>query len=245
MLKDRAIDFIQQPHSKPYFLSLQFTAPHWPWQGPDDLAYPDSVRMNVGGSPLIYSKMVKALDEAIGEIMHALDLQSSSKNTLVIFTSDNGGERYSDMGIFQGRKLSLWEGGIRVPAFVRWPQNISAGTQTPQVVVTMDWTATIAAAAGINRSNDFPLDGMNLLPMLTGNSKPVRRTIYWRTIERSKHKAIRDGDWKYLKDEKGEYLFNLSIDPAEKVNLRDKNPNEFERLKQKFAVWESSMPKSQ
>ena len=241
MLKDRVIKFLKQQHSRPFFLSLQFTAPHWPWQAPDDPAYPDTMRMNAGGSPLIYSKMMKSLDDAIGEIIGVLDQQTFSKNTMVIFTSDNGGERFSDMGIYQGRKLSLWEGGIRVPAFVRWQTNITAGTQTPQVAVTMDWTATIAAAAGINRSNNFPLDGVNLLPIITGKSTPLDRTIYWRTIERSKHKAIREGDWKYLKDEKGEYLFNLAKDPAEKNNLREKNPAEFERLKQKYAVWESSV----
>ena len=241
MLKDRAIKFIKQKHAKPFFLSLQFTAPHWPWQGPGDAAYPDTMRMSAGGSPQIFAQMMKSLDDAVGDIMKASDEASISNNTLVIFTSDNGGTTYSDNGIYQGKKLSLWEGGIRVPAFVKWPGKIKANMITKQVVITMDWTATILSVAGINNSS--MLDGVNLLNVLTGKENQFDRTLYWRTMERSKHKAIRDGNWKYLQDEKGEYLFDLSIDPSEKNNVKEKFPAELEKLKQKYSVWESSVLK--
>ena len=91
LLKDRAIKFLKKKHSKPFFLSLDFNAPHWPWQGPGDAAYPDTMRMNAGGSPAIYAHMMKSLDDAIGEVLKTVDQLSLSKNTMIIFTSDNGG----------------------------------------------------------------------------------------------------------------------------------------------------------
>ena len=173
--------------------------------------------------------------------MKTVEKKSLAKNTLIIFTSDNGGTTYSDNGIYQGRKLSLWEGGIRVPAFVRWTGKIKQNTISPQVCTTMDWTATILAAAGITGSKQFPLDGINLMPICTGKAKLKDRTLYWRTIERNHHKAMRDGNWKYLQDEKGEYLFDLSVDPSEKNNLREKNLDTFERLKTMYAAWEATV----
>jgi arylsulfatase A-like enzyme len=241
IFKKHAIDFIKQKHSKPFFLSLHFNAPHWPWQGPGDAAYPDTMRKTSGGNVETYGRMMKSLDDAIGEIMKTLEEQSMTKNTLVIFTSDNGGEKFSDMGEYKGRKLSLWEGGIRVPAFVRWPGKIKPGKVSDQVCITMDWTATILGTAGVVADKNYSLDGINLLPVLTGNSKVIQRTLYWRTVERSQHKAMREGNWKYLQDEKGEYLFDLSSDQSESNNLNEKYRERFERLKTKYAAWEATM----
>jgi len=135
----------------------------------------------------------------------------------------------------------LLEGGIRVPAFVRWPGKIKPNSTTTQVAATMDWTATILSVAGATPNKDFPLDGVDLLPVCTGKAKPFDRTIYWRTIERSHHKAIRDGNWKYLKVDNDEYLFDLSKDPTEKNNLREKESAKFQELKNKYAAWEATM----
>jgi arylsulfatase A-like enzyme len=241
LLKEQALQYLKQPHNKPFFLSLDFNAPHWPWEGPDDPAYPDTMDMRAGGSVATYAKMMIALDDAVGEIIRFVDEQSYSKNTLIIFTSDNGGEKFSDMGPYQGKKLSLWEGGIRVPAFVRWTGIIKPNLVTGQVATTMDWTATILAAANVSADPQFPLDGINLLPVCTQKSPSVSRTLFWRTVERSHHKAIRDGIWKYLVDEKGEYLFDLSTDPAEKVDVKTKYPDILERMKTKYATWEASV----
>jgi arylsulfatase A-like enzyme len=139
--------------------------------------------------------------------MEALNESQLNNNTIVIFTNDNGGERYSDNGGLSDSKFTLWEGGIRVPAFVRWTGKINAGITTQQVAITMDWTATILKAAGAKIDKNYPLDGVDLMPVLTGKDKNIDRTLFWRTFQRSKHKAVRDGKWKYLKDEKGEYLF--------------------------------------
>ena len=166
--------------------------------------------------------------------------KNNPNNTVVFFTSDNGGEKFSDMGVLAGKKMLLWEGGIRVPAFVRWPGKIKPGV-TDQAAITLDWTATIASIAGAKPKNAF--DGKDLLPFLTGKEKVSDRTLYWRTFQRTKQNAIREGNWKYLKDEKGEYLFDLSADPGEKNNLKDQQPAKFEALKEKFEKWEATVLK--
>ncbi len=237
----KAIDYIKQPHTEPFFLALNYTAPHWPWQGPTDKAYDDTVDFRKGGSPAIYAAMMKSLDDGIGQIMQALEEENLSGNTLIIFTNDNGGERYSDNGAFSNGKMSLWEGGIRVPAIVRWPGKIQAGIFTNQPAITMDWTATILATAGAKPHPDFPLDGIDLMPICTGTKKETGRTFYWRIFQRAKQKAIREGNWKYLKVENEEYLFDLSVDPGEKTNLKKNDAEIFNRLKNQFEQWEKKV----
>jgi arylsulfatase A-like enzyme len=173
--------------------------------------------------------------------MQALDDAQLANQTIVIFTNDNGGEKYSDNGGLSKSKMTLWEGGIRVPAFVRWPGKVKAGVTTQQLAVTMDWTATIMKAAAAKPHPDFPLDGIDLMPIMTGKKDNMERTLYWRTFQRTKHKAVREGNWKYLQDEKGEYLFNLLTDQAEKSDLKLKEAVIFNRLKKKYAEWEKTV----
>lgn len=241
LLSQKAIAFIKQKHTRPFFLTITFTTPHWPWQGPTDKQYEDSVNFRTGGSPAIYAAMMKSLDDGVGNIMKTLDEEQLSGKTIVIFTNDNGGERYSNNGGLANAKGSLWEGGIRVPAFVRWPGKIKAGTITQQIAITMDWTATILFAGAAKAHPNFPLDGINLMPMLTSTKKIAERTIFWRTFQRNKQKAARMGEWKYLKDEKGEYLFNLKQDPGEQNNLKEKEHLVFKRLKQQYVSWEKTV----
>jgi len=243
LLTSRAIQYIQGKHSSPFFLSLQFNAPHWPWQGPGDKAYPDTTWFTAGGSPVIYAAMMKSLDDAIGKLMQVLEETGLAKNTVVIFTSDNGGEKFSDMGIFQGSKHELWEGGIRVPAFVRWPSIIPASVITGQAAITMDWTATILAVCGAKPDPAFPLDGENLLPVMTGNKNEYKRTFFWRLFQVRQEKAIRFGKWKYLQNEKGEFLFDLTSDPGEKNNVKEKHADIFNSLKSKYEEWEKTVLK--
>ncbi|MEJ7646083.1 MAG: sulfatase-like hydrolase/transferase [Chryseolinea sp.] len=240
LISEKAINYITTKHDKPFLLVINFNAPHWPWQGPDDRAYPDSVDFRAGGSAATYAQMMKSLDDCVGKIMAAVD-GHASKNTIVIFTNDNGGERFSDNGGLSQAKATLWEGGIRVPAFVRWPGKIAPGSVTKQVAITMDWTATILELAGAKPDKTFPLDGINLLPILTKKTINIDRTLYWRTSQRTKQKAIRMGDWKYLQDEKGEYLFNLANDQQEKSNLKETNDVVFLKLKEKYAAWEKTV----
>ena len=241
---DKAIDIISKQHSKPFFLALMFNAPHWPWQGPKDKPYPDTMPWRSGGSPAIYASMMKSLDDGIGRIMKTIDDMKLQKNTVIIFTSDNGGERFSDNGIYQEGKMSLREGGIREPAFIRWTDSIMPNAVTNQVTVTMDWTATILSLAGAKPDPKFPLDGIDIMPIITGKKTEVNRTLYWRISQRKQHKAIRYGKWKYLQDDKGdEYLFDLKLDPGEHYNLKNQQQAIFEDLKYKYDRWEKTVLK--
>lgn len=244
LLAAKAVELIKAPHQQPFFLALMFNAPHWPWEARGDQPYADTMRWTQGGSATTYAKMVEALDDAVGSVMKALDDAGLAKETVVIFTSDNGGEKLSDMGPYKGKKMQLWEGGIREPAFIRWPGKIPARSTNDQVVTTMDWTASILALAGAKADAKFPLDGMNIIPICLGQMKPVDRTLYWRVFQRNQNKAMREGKWKYLQDEKGvEYLFDLNTDPTEKNDVKGKNKQVFERLKTKYRQWEASMLK--
>jgi arylsulfatase A-like enzyme len=242
LLSERALSVINRPHRKPFFLCLMFNAPHWPWQAPGDSVYPKG-RLNwmAGGSPATYAAMMKSMDDAVGRIMKALEQKKLANNTVVIFVSDNGGEKYSDMGVLKGKKGDLWEGGIRVPAMIRWPGKIPEKSISRQVVITMDWSATILALAKVKPDPTFPPDGMDIMPICQGKTKVISRTLYWRVFQRKQQKAMREGDWKYLQDENGEYLFDLSKDQAESVNLKEQNASVFESLKNKFAAWEKTV----
>ncbi|MFL5741765.1 MAG: sulfatase-like hydrolase/transferase [Flavisolibacter sp.] len=243
----KTVEIIRQSHQKPFFIALMLNAPHWPWQAPGDKPFADTSgdasSWSKGGSPSIYAAMVKSLDDAVGTIVQTLDEQGLSKNTVVIFTSDNGGERYSDNGIYSGNKMQLLEGGIREPAIVRWPGKIAEHSTSNQAVITMDWTATILSLAGGKADPKFPLDGMNVMPILMQQKKEISRTFYWRLARRAHQKAIVSGYWKYLQDEKGEYLFNLAVDPSEKNDLHQQQPALFQKLKQQYANWEATVLK--
>ena len=172
---DEAIRFIRAAE-QPYFLSVQYTAPHSPWQGRGDDPYPPERPRRDGGSPETYAEMVLALDEGIGRILQTLEELGQGEQTLVIFTSDNGGAKWSDMGPLRGRKGQLWEVGIRVPAFARWPGVIEGDVSTNQVVTTLDWSATMLAAAGLELPAD--LDGVDVLPLLKGQAPEENRTVF-------------------------------------------------------------------
>ena len=243
LITERSVQYIRKRHTSPFFLSIQFNAAHWPWQSPADKPYPDTMDWINGGSPEIFAGMMKSLDKAVGIILKAIDDAKLSSNTIIIFTSDNGGEKYSNMEMYTGAKHQLWEGGIRVPAFIRWPGKIKPNTTTEQVAVTMDWTAMILALAGVRPDPHFPLDGVDLLPVCMGEKEGYDRTLYWRLFQSKNHKAIRDGKYKYLQTEEGEFLFDLLKDPSEKNNLKEKNTEAFSNLKMKYAEWEKTVLK--
>src|SRR5690606_7483678 len=194
-----------------------------------------------GGSKEKYALMMKSMDDGIGRIFKSLEENKLTENTIVIFTNDNGGERYSDNGEFAKGKMTLWEGGIRVPAIVYWKGKIKPGITTQQPAITMDWTATILAAAGAKINPAFPLDGTDLMPVCMGKQKEIERSFYWRTFQRAKQNAIRQGNWKYLKVENDEFLFNLVADPGEKNDLKKAQASIFNSLKQDYARWEKTV----
>lgn len=245
LLAQRAVREIQDARAAaaPFFMSLHFTAPHWPWEGPEDRAVAETltdIQHRDGGNLSIYRSMVKSLDAAVGRVLAALDGAQMSKNTIVIFTSDNGGERFSDTWPFTGAKTELLEGGIRVPFFIRWPDRIRAGSSSEQVNISMDWLPTLLAAAGAQPHPDYPSDGRNLLEVVTGNAPVFARQLYWR-YKAGEQAALRDGDWKYLKLGNREWLFNLAQDEREQANHAIKEAARLTAMKHAWASWNASM----
>lgn len=246
ILADEASRYVQQQAraDKPFFLSLHFTAPHWPWVGPEDEAVSRSLSDLFhydGGNLATYGKMVQSLDTAVGQVLKALDESGQANNTIVVFTSDNGGERFSKTWPFTGQKTELLEGGLRVPTLLRWPQRL-APQISDQVTITMDWLPTLLAPVGLAPHPDYPSDGENILPVLTGDRSPWQRTLFWRYKSQAQ-RAVRQGDWKYLKINDNEFLFDVVQDQRERANLRHHQPEVFEQLKTLWGQWnETQLP---
>jgi arylsulfatase A-like enzyme len=245
LLTERAVSYVTRGRSAPFFLSLQYTAPHWPWQGPkggESVTFSDKtiepVTMGGGGSLKLYAETMRSLDDGVGRVMRALKGAGLDTNTLVIFTSDNGGERFSYEWPFSGQKGLLLEGGIRVPAIVRWPGVVPAKRVTQQMAITMDWTATILAAAETRAADGYPLDGNDLLPIIKGTSAVSDRAFFWRL---STQDAVREGKWKYFRRESVRSLFDLSIDLREQADFSRKNPDIMQRLSSAFDKWNEQM----
>jgi arylsulfatase A-like enzyme len=242
LFTDRAVEYLGRPHPRPFFLSLQYNAPHWPWEGPRDRALATNRAGEAGGSNDIYAEMVKSMDSGIGRVFEALLKAKLERNTLVVFTSDNGGERYSLNWPFQFQKFYLWEGGIRIPAIVRWPGVVPAGKVTNQVVVTMDWSATFLDVAGATADPAYPFDGESVMAVCAGKRPAFDRTVFWRVRARPQQ-AARMGKWKYLGDRGEEHLFDLAADPGEAVDLKSKQSDTFEKIRSEYRKWDSTMLK--
>ncbi len=226
---------------EPFLLSLHYNAPHWPWETRADEAEAKRIEKiwhTDGGSVAAYQQMIHHMDEGIGKVLAALP---DPENTLVVFTSDNGGERFSDTWPLVGKKMDLLEGGIRVPYIVRWPARVKAGGVTAQHAITMDWVATFLEAAGARAHPDYPLDGVSLLKVLDDPRAAFERDLYWRMKYRDQ-RAVRSGDWKYFASEDGEFLFNLARDARERANLAKREPQRLAELRAKYEAWERSIP---
>jgi arylsulfatase A-like enzyme len=238
LFTERAVRIVSRRRSRPFFLNLQYNAPHWPWQAPGDPPHADTTDFSSGGSPQTYGRMVERMDEGVGRVLEALHRAGRENDTLVFFSSDNGGERFSHMGPFSAGKMTLNEGGIRVAAMARWPGVIAAGSRTGQVAVTMDLTATFVALASGALPAAPPMDGIDLMPALTGARGTVPRELFWRIFQRRRQKAARSGDWKYLQKQDGEFLYDLAADPGEKQDLKGAQPAVFRHLQERMAAWE-------
>lgn len=256
-LSDRSVRFIERHASRPFFLEVAYTAPHWPFQPPDQRPADPLAVPNPGGEgdrrlqqrqddpvPATrrdYVRMVERADEGVGKILAALDRLGLARNTLVIFTNDNGGEWLSRNDPFSNRKGSVWEGGIRVPMILRWPGRIPAGTTSGQVAITMDLTATILAAAGSAGAAHKP-DGIDLLPVLTGAVPEIPRELFWRVPNRGAPSiAVRSGRWKLIREPDRAMLFDLEADPAEHHDLAAAHPELVRRLQRAIDAWEKDV----
>jgi arylsulfatase A-like enzyme len=247
LLGDRAVGAIDNyaKQQQPFLLSLHFNAPHWPWEAPGDEQVSDRLagsrlRHFDGGTLRTYARMVQAMDLQIGRVLQALDANRLANDTIVIFTSDNGGERFSDTWPFTGIKTELLEGGLRVPGLICWPSRIPAGVVSDQVAITMDWFATLLEAAGVAPDPEHPPDGISLLPVLTGKGGPVPRKLFWR-YRLNRQRAMRDGAFKYLKIRDNRFLFDVVDDPRERANLRELRKDVFDRMAAEWQAWNATM----
>ncbi len=250
LLGDRAVAVLEQRAQarRPFLLNLNFTAPHWPWEGPEDEAESQRLAAKGGPMPIIhwdggslatYAAMMRSLDGEVDKVLAALDRLGLSDNTIVVFTSDNGGERFSDNWPFTGRKTELLEGGLRVPAIVRWPERARPGAVNDTPIMSMDWLPTFAGAAGTGPHPECPSDGLDIHPAIGGRALP-ERTLYWR-FAHHRQRAARRGRFKFLEIAGNAFLFDVVADPMERANLRERQPAMFAELSQAWDRWNAGM----
>lgn len=225
-LTDEAIRAIDANRQHPFFLYLAYNAPHTPLQA--TRADYDALPQIKDHTRRVYAGMIRSLDRNIGRLLEHLRQQGQLNNTLVIFTSDNGGANYVGLeGLnspFRGWKATFFEGGIRVPLLMQWPAQLKPGTTFAESVSHFDIFATVAAATGAPLPQDRRLDGVNLLPFAQGSRQgPVHEQLVWRS---GGYQAIQRGDWKLQVNHtlNRQWLFNLREDAAERVNLIDRHP---------------------
>lgn len=249
LISDRAIQYVQHQAAnakagKPFFMSLHYTAPHWPWETRDDAHLAADAASNLfhlhAGNIHTYQRMIHHMDEGIGRLMDTLREYGIDRDTLVVFTSDNGGERFSDNWPLVGGKMDLTEGGIRVPWIARWPAGIVPGGVSAQQCMTMDWSVTMLELAGGRPHPDSPADGVSLARVLNNPADTFERPLYWRMNHRNQ-RALRIGDWKYLKVDEHEYLFNVPADERERANLAQRDPARLEQMRRQWLDWDAGM----
>ncbi|MBM3810787.1 MAG: sulfatase [Acidimicrobiia bacterium] len=253
LLTGHSVSFLERHADRPFFLYVPHLAIHFPWQGPDDPPhrlkgrdYSDDkwgVIPNRGNVAPHVKAMVESLDQSVGRILGALRRLKLEENTLVIFTSDNGGyinyaggfEKISSNGPLRGQKTEMFEGGHRVPAMMRWPGRIKPAV-SHQTAMTFDLSRTILSLAGVHAEN---LDGADLGPLLFSGKPLPERTLFWRMRE---NKAVRRGPWKLVSLQGREpMLFDLASDIGENRDLATRRPEMVRELTGTLAAWEANV----
>lgn len=257
LLTKFSVDFIEEHRNQPFFLYVPHLAIHFPWQGPKDpphreqgksyhddkwgiIPNPDNVSPHV-------KAMVESLDKSVGEVVTALKRWKLNRNTLVIFTSDNGGyltygknfRNISSNGPLRGEKTQLYEGGHRVPTIVSWPGRIEPST-TGEIGHSTDLLPTLAALAGAV-GDKVETDGVDLGPLLFRGDSLPDRMLFWRA---GSQRAVRSGPWKLYRNGKHNELYHLGHDLGEQCSLTDQEPDRVERLNAAWAAWEADVNKS-
>jgi N-acetylgalactosamine-6-sulfatase len=248
LITNESVKFLErQTGDRPFFLYVPYTAPHTPLQGPGDRK-PERVPAEQWneGTRAQYVALVEAMDAGVGRILKALDDKGFTRDTLVIFASDNGGAKQASNAPYSGHKGGLYEGGIRVPAMARWPGVLPAGTVSHQMAITMDLTVSLANAAGVRPARGRAFDGIDILRHVADGTKDCDRTLCWRARRGERTwRAARDGNLKYLSRQDGEqvqeWLFDLAADPKEATDLKAERPADFQRLKRLLVAWEKEV----
>ena len=230
---DESLKVIEANKNRPFFLYLAHWAPHTPLQATKE-DY-DAVGDIEPHRVRVYAAMIRALDRSVGRVMDKLEEEGLADNTIIVLSSDNGGAGYIDYpevnAPFRGWKITLFEGGIRVPMFVKWPERIAPGTIVDTPVAHIDLLPTLAAAGGAELPTDRVIDGQNILPEATGEGVIERPNdaIFWSS---GSYKVVRAGDWKLQVDERQgvNWLFDLASDPTEQTNLSSDRPEKVAEL---------------
>ena len=247
LITDEAVRIVESEHQKPFFLYVAYSVPHYPLDEPEK--WTSMYKKIEPASRRWYAASVTHMDDGIGRIIKAVNRSGLSQNTLLIFVSDNGGQkswrsevhykgRYADkphtvLGNnlpLRGWKCDLYEGGIRVPALACWPGVIKPGSLSAPVHI-VDWMPTLCSLTGYQPKKDLKWDGRNIWPLISGETRKYQpRTMYWKTPGSV---AVRQGDWKLITDKNGRHfeLYNLDNDPYEKNNLAAKQPQRVDELK--------------
>jgi arylsulfatase A-like enzyme len=258
-LAERAAGFIERNRSRPFFLYLAFNAVHTPM---------DATKKYLSRFPSIaneqrrtYAAMLSAMDDGIGRTLAALRAAGLEENTLIVFFSDNGGPTMPTTTIngssnapLRGSKRQTWEGGIRVPFVIQWKGHLAAGKTDSRPIIQLDVLPTALAAAGVEIRPDWKLDGVDLLPFLTGkDTRAPHDALYWRL---GGMMAIRKGDWKLVKTREGPLrdtdpavlsdlstaeLYNLATDIGEKNNLATQHPEKVKELAEAWQRWNAQL----
>lgn len=258
LITEKAVDFIQNSQEEPFLLYVPYNAPHWPMHAPKEYIdrYP-----GLKADRRIMAAMISAMDDGIGQLVEALKQTGKFDNTFIFFSSDNGPsteqrnwldgtEDYyygGSAGIFRGHKYSLYEGGVREPAIICYPQRIAPGQVYDKPGFMLDIFPTILKLAGGNLSNVLPLDGVDILPALEETEANSERQLFW---EYNGQLAVRQGKWKLVLNGKLDFerpgpdpvhLADLETDPGERYNLKDTYPQIVVQLRQAVENWYSGI----
>jgi arylsulfatase A-like enzyme len=239
-----AQSFIEAHRSGPFFVEVSYNATHWPFQRPG-LRTNERARTSMrDGTRAEYVAMLERADRGVGDILATLDRLDLSRNTLVIFTSDNGGEWLSRNAPLFHRKSTLWEGGIRVPLLMRWPGQLPRGMVSKQVGITMDLTASILGISHASLPSSYKPEGINLIPLIE-SGRIQERTLFWRVSGPARNqRAVRQGQWKYLRDGSHEFIYDLTTDIGERNDLAMSKSKMIPAFRKLVAAWEAQVDSS-
>lgn len=253
LLAAEAVRWLERrDRTRPFFLYMPFNAVHTPLQAPEPLL---AKYVHIGNrNRRIYAAMLDAMDTAIGRVLHTIEKDGALSNTIVVFLSDNGGAlgQGARNGAWRAGKLTVYEGGVRAVAAIRWPARLSRGVAAEQRMSVLDLFPTLCAAAGVKPGNTKPLDGTNMWPALTGGPSPEARPLFWackRNETLDRQHALLSGDWKLVElvgadESKGALqLFHLGEDPSEKIDVAAQHPDVAGRMRQEMEEWKRLHPR--
>ncbi|WP_336517999.1 sulfatase-like hydrolase/transferase [Pollutibacter soli] len=234
----KGTEFIEANKNHPFFLTLSFNAPHDPFQVPKD--YFDRITNEQDSVKRIYFAMIEALDDAIGTVVQKIKSAGIEENTVILFLSDNGGATYTratDNAPLRGGKCTHFDGGLRVPFFIKYPGTVPGGQVYNHPISSLDVFSTIAGISRTPLPADRPYDGVDLMPFLKDSSRVPHEIFYWRN---GYSKAVRKGDWKLYINNKNDkmFLFDMAHDEEEKHDQSVANPGKVTELMKELQLWE-------